>query len=49
MRLTSQVVITTQMSKAIKDLEQLRTDESIIEIIVPSLATDPEEGTPTQT
>ncbi len=48
MRLTSQVVITTQMSKAIKDLEQLRTDESIIEIIVPSLATDPEEGTPTQ-
>jgi len=49
MRLTSQVVITTQMSKVIEDLEQLRTDESIIEIIVPSLATDTEEGTPTQT
>ena len=48
MRLTSQVVITTQMSKAIENLEQLRTDESIVEIIIPSLATDSEEGIPTQ-
>jgi len=48
MRLTSQVVITTQISKAIENLEQLRTDESIVEIIIPSLATDSEEGIPTQ-
>ena len=40
MRLSSQVVVTTQMSKAIDELEQLRTNESIIEIIVPSLATN---------
>lgn len=46
MRLTSQVVITTQMSKAIENLEQLRTDESIIEIIVPSLTKDASEDVP---
>jgi len=43
MRLTSQVVITTQMSKAIADLEQLRRDETIIEIVIPSLVTESTE------
>jgi len=46
MRLTSQVVITTQMSKAIEDLEQLRRDETIIEIVIPSLVTEPEAQVP---
>jgi len=40
MRLTSQVVITTQMPKTIEDLEKLRSDETIIEIITPSCVTD---------
>ena len=47
MRLTSQVVITTQMSKVIKELEQLRTTETIIEILIPSLASEEQEGVPT--
>ena len=46
MRLSSQVVITTQMSKAIEDLEQLRTDETIIEIIIPSLVMESAEDIP---
>ncbi len=46
MRLSSQVVITTQMSKVIKDLEQLRTTESLIEIIVPSLVTEATDDMP---
>ena len=47
MRLTSQVVITTQISKAIEDLERLRTDETIIEIVIPSLVTEPVPDAPT--
>jgi len=48
MRLTSQVVITTQMSKTIEALEELRTNETIIEIITPSVAIplQKDEGTP---
>lgn len=46
MRLSSQVVVTTQISKAIEDLEQLRTDETIIEIIMPSLVTESAEDVP---
>jgi len=48
MRLTSQVVITAQMSKTIEALEELRTNETIIEIITPSVATplQKDEGTP---
>ena len=38
MRLSSQVVITAQMSKTIEALEELRTGETIIEIITPSVA-----------
>ena len=40
MRLTSQVVITAQMSKTIEDLEQLRSNETIIEIITPGCVND---------
>lgn len=49
MRLTSQVVITAQMSKTIETLEQLRTTETMIEIITPSVATplQQEDDTPT--
>ena len=49
MRLTSQVVITTQMSKTIESLEGLRANETIIEIISPSVATplQKEDDTPT--
>ncbi len=38
MMLTNQVIITAQMSKTIEELEQLRTTESIIEIITPAIA-----------
>ena len=37
MMLNSQVVVTTQMHQTIKMFENLRTDESIIEIISPSI------------
>lgn len=38
MILSSQVVITSQIGKAIKDLEALRQDEHIVEIITPAIA-----------
>lgn len=49
MRLTSQVVITTQISKTIEELEHLRTTETLIEIITPSIAASiqKEDDTPT--
>ncbi len=37
MRLTSQVIITSQIENTILELEKLRQDESIIEIIAPSV------------
>ena len=40
MRLTSQVVVTAQMGKTIEDLEQLRSSETIVEIITPSCVSD---------
>ena len=40
MRLTSQVVVTTQMGKTIEALEQLRSDETIVEIITPASLKD---------
>ena len=46
MRLTSQVVITAQMSNTIEVLENLRTNETIIEIITPACVV--ENDTPTQ-
>ena len=39
MRLNSQVVVTTQMRQTIKMFENLRTDETIIKIISPSIDT----------
>ncbi len=38
MRLTSQVIITTQIEKTISELEKLRNHEYIVEIISPSVA-----------
>jgi len=51
MKLTSQVLITTQISKAIEALEKLRTTESIIEIISPSVVSseNEDESQPTAT
>ncbi len=40
MRLTSQVVITAQMGKTIEDLEKLRSNETIVEIITPACVGD---------
>ncbi len=37
MRLVSQVIITAQIDKTILELEKLRSDESIVEIISPSI------------
>lgn len=37
MRLSSQVIVTSKISKTIESLEQLRSTESIIEIITPSI------------
>ena len=36
MRLTSQVVVTTQINNTIKELEELRSSETIVEIVTPS-------------
>lgn len=38
MKLTSQVIITSQLENTILELEKLRKDEQIIEIIAPSMA-----------
>ena len=38
MRLVSQVIISAQIDKTILELEKLRSDESIVEIISPSIA-----------
>ncbi|PHS36830.1 MAG: DNA polymerase III subunit delta' [Sulfurovum sp.] len=38
MRLVSQVIITAQIDKTILELEKLRSDESLVEIISPSIA-----------
>ena len=40
MRLTSQVVVTTQIGKTIESLEQLRSNETIVEIITPASLKD---------
>jgi len=40
MILTSQVIITSQISSTIKELEKLRTKESIVEIITPSCVSE---------
>ncbi len=40
MRLTSQVVVTAQMSKTIEELEKLRSNETIVEIITPACVVD---------
>ena len=49
MRLTSQVLISSNISKTILELEALRVDEQIIEIIIPSIAEALESEENTQT
>ena len=45
MRLTSQVLVTAQMSNAIEDLENLRIKETIIEIITPACVVEDDSST----
>ena len=44
MRLTSQVLITSQIENTILELEKLRSSESIVEIISPSIASNMATG-----